>query len=310
LSCHAVTLTACNRKQENLMKKFMMTTALVAGSMGIAHAQDATTIFRTAPEASEIRASDLIGMRIYREEGEAMGEAYNGLQEGWDDIGEINDVILSRDGSVEAVLVDIGGFLGMGESQVAVDMQSIRFVSDDATDVDDFFLVLNAPREVFETAPMYDTSANGATGTLPADGASSDTAATTTTEVTDPNVANTATAAQTTIEGQATTGSGTMVREGWNEVAAAEITSETLTGATVYGPDDQSIGEVSDLVLTADGQVQSAIVDVGGFLGMGEKPVQLDLSDLDIVREVDGDELRIYIAMTREQVEALPNYEG
>jgi sporulation protein YlmC with PRC-barrel domain len=285
----------------------------VAGSMGAAFAQDATTIFRTAPEATEIRASDLIGMRIYREEGAAMGEAYNGLQEGWDDIGEINDVILSRDGSVEAVLVDIGGFLGMGESQVAVDMQSIRFVSDDATDVDDFFLVLNAPREVFETAPTYDMSAMDGS-TMPVDDAA---------------VANEATAAQTTIDpnapattvdpnaqvtadatADATVDPNATVREGWSEVAATDLTSESLTGATVYGPDDQSIGEVSDLVLTDDGQVQSAIVDVGGFLGMGEKPVQLDLTDLDIVREVDGDEVRIYIAMTREQVEALPNYEG
>jgi sporulation protein YlmC with PRC-barrel domain len=295
------------------MKKFLMTTALVAGSVGSAFAQDATTIFRTTPEATEIRASDLIGMRIYREEGDAMGEAYNGIQEGWDDIGEINDVILTREGTVEAVLVDIGGFLGMGESQVAVDMNSIRFVSDDATDVDDFFLVLNAPREAFETAPTYDMSAMDGS-TMPVDDAA---------------VANEATAAQTTIDpnapattvdpnaqvtadatADATVDPNATVREGWSEVAATDLTSESLTGATVYGRDDQSIGEVSDLVLTDDGQVQSAIVDVGGFLGMGEKPVQLDLTDLDIVREVDGDEVRIYIAMTREQVEALPNYEG
>lgn len=271
------------------MKKYLMTTALLAGSLGAAFAQDATTIFRTAPEATEIRASDLIGMRIYREEGEAAGEAYNGLQEGWDDIGEINDVILSRDGTVEAVLVDIGGFLGMGESQVAVDMNSIRFVSDDATDADDFFLVLNAPRSVFETAPTYDMSA-------------------TTAPVEDPAVASTATAAQTTIEGQPATDG--VMRDGWSEVASAELTSETLTGATVYGPGDETVGEVSDLILTADGQVQAAIVDVGGFLGMGEKPVQLDLADLDILREDNGDDVRVYIAMTKDQVAALPAYEG
>ena len=311
------------------MKQFLLTTALVAGSVGAAFAQDSTTIFRTTPEATEIRASDLIGMRVYREEGDAMGEAYNGIQEGWDDIGEINDVILTRDGDVAAVLVDIGGFLGMGESQVALQMEAIRFVSDDATDVDDYFLVLNAPREVFETAPTYDMSA--------VDGAA--------TPVDDTAVANEATAAQTTVDPNATTAdpnvtaltdaattttidpnattvdpnatasadvnaeSTTNLPEGWNEVAATDLTSETLTGATVYGPNEESIGEVSDLVLTDDGQVQAAIVDVGEFLGMCEKPVQLDLNDIDIVRDADGDEVRVYVSLTREQVEALPNYE-
>jgi sporulation protein YlmC with PRC-barrel domain len=323
------------QKLETLMKQFLMTTALVAGSVGAAFAQDASTLFRTTPEATEIRASNLIGMRIYREEGEAMGEAYNGLQEGWDDIGEINDLILSREGEVQAVLVDIGGFLGMGESQVAVDMQSIRFVSDDATDVDDFFLVLNAPREVFETAPTYDMSAMDGTAT----------------GVDDPNVADTATAAQTTVDpnapmatdpnaqtsvdatgqttmdpnataadpnaqvatdttGQTTVDPNATQRDGWSEVAATDLTSESLTGATVYGANEESIGEVSDLVLTEDGQIQAAIVDVGGFLGIGEKPVQLDLTELDIVRDANGNEVRIYIGMTREQVEALPSYEG
>ncbi len=66
-------------------------------------------------------------------------------------------VILTRDGKVDAVLIDIGGFLGMGERQVALGMEAIRFVSDSATaeDLGDFFLVVNADRTILEAAPEY-----------------------------------------------------------------------------------------------------------------------------------------------------------
>lgn len=328
------------------MRKLLMTTALVAGSLGVASAQDANNIFRPAPEATELHASDFIGMRIYRLEGDVAADGYAGVQQDWDDIGEINDVIFSREGEVEAVLVDIGGFLGMGESQVAVDMKSIQFVSDSATDdADDFFLVLNAPRSVFETAPTYDMSSIDGTATdATVDGqATTDVAADTTapaadadaTANTDTTVAadTTAPAADATVDGAADTNvaadttapaadatvDGTMntdvaadttMRDGWTPVQAAELTSEQLTGAAVYGPDDQSIGEISDIVLTADGQVKGAVVDVGGFLGMGEKPVELDLSQVEILRQADGDDLRVYVSMTKEQVEALPEFEG
>ena len=63
-------------------------------------------------------------------------DEYAGVQDGWNDIGEINDVILTRDGKVHAALVDIGGFLGLGERQVALGMENIRFVSDSATAAD------------------------------------------------------------------------------------------------------------------------------------------------------------------------------
>lgn len=40
-------------------------------------------------------------------------------------IGDINDVIIGRDGSVRAVIVGVGGFLGIGEKEVAVEMERL-----------------------------------------------------------------------------------------------------------------------------------------------------------------------------------------
>ncbi|WP_297341510.1 PRC-barrel domain-containing protein [Pseudophaeobacter sp.] len=103
-----------------------MTTALIATGATAAFASNtATSPFREQAETMEIHASDFIGMRVYTAESDLSGDAYEGAQDDWNDVGEINDVVLSRDGMVNAVLVDIGGFLGMGEKPVALELDKL-----------------------------------------------------------------------------------------------------------------------------------------------------------------------------------------
>lgn len=282
------------------MKKFMLTTAILAGLSGVAYAQDtaATGMFRASPDAMELRASTFIGMRVYATEASIDAAEYNGMQEGWDDIGEINDVILSRDGSVDAVLVDIGGFLGMGERQVAVSMDAIKFVSDTATGdaPDDFFLVMTAARADLEGAPDY-IMGDSADAAMATEGTVAPDAA----MATDGTVAP-ATDTATMRE--------PMVRDGYMAAEAEYLTAEKLTGAKVYDANDEVIGEVGELVLTAEGQVSQTIIDVGGFLGMGEKPVALNLTDVDILRNDAGDDVRVYLTKTKAELEAMPSFAG
>ncbi|WP_444666868.1 PRC-barrel domain-containing protein [Cereibacter changlensis] len=259
-------------------------------------------MFRSAAEPMEIRASEFIGMRLYSSEAEIDADAYNGIQEGWEDIGEVNDVILSREGAAEAVLVDIGGFLGMGERQVAVDMGAIRFVADDATaeDLDDFFLVMNANKTDLEGAPEYMSPNETADAEATAPAARDTTATTMAPAATDPAMAPAG-------DGMTT---DAMTREGYVAFDNATLTAERLEGATVYDSTDASIGDVSELVLDASGQITNAIVDVGGFLGLGAKPVSLSLDQLQILQQDGGDDIRVYVPMTKEQLEGLPTYEG
>lgn len=298
----------------------------------------------------EIHASEFIGKRIYASEAAIEGDAYAGAQPDWEDIGEINDVILSRDGNVEAVLVDVGGFLGIGERRIAIDMASVRFVADDATaeDLSDYFLVMQAPRAAFEEAPAYawphdaamavdnaaENTAEAAANTAEAAGeaatdtaeAAADTAAaageaaTDTAEAAGEAAADTAEAAADTAaaageqaaeasENAAAAAREPIVRDGYAAPAAEDLNTEMLTGAKVYDANDEWIGEVSELLITTDGKITDAIVDVGGFLGIGEKPVQLNIGDIDILRKDDGSDLRVYVGMTKEQLEALPTYD-
>ncbi len=73
-------------------------------------------------------------------------------------------------------------------------------------------------------------------------------------------------------------------------------TAGDLRGLAVYDADGMDIGEIEELVMTADGVV--SVVSVGGFLGMGEKPVAIDLGALKpagdgvIISEMGGADIK------------------
>lgn len=275
------------------MKNLMLGTALLTVIALPAAGQD---VFRTQMDPVAITASNFIGKRVYAAEVAVDATEYSGVQEGWNDIGEINDVVLTRDGKVDSVLVDIGGFLGMGERQVAVGMESIRFVSDTATpeDLNDFFLVVTADKVMLESAPVFERSdvvpMNGATTT--ADGAATDPAIADGT-ATDPAMADTADGTVRSVDGYAA-------------VDIVGMTTEKLIGARVYGPDDSDVGEVSEVKLDGQGAASQVILDVGGFLGLGEKPVSLDLSSLDVMQATSDGSVRLYTKLTQDELKSLP----
>jgi sporulation protein YlmC with PRC-barrel domain len=68
--------------------------------------------FVTVPETGAWRVSDLQGKAVYDSEGTS--------------IGDIKDVLVSQNGSVNAVIIGVGGFLGIGEKNVAVNMSALQ----------------------------------------------------------------------------------------------------------------------------------------------------------------------------------------
>ena len=46
-----------------------------------------------------------------------------------------------------------------------------------------------------------------------------------------------------------------------------------LPGVAVYGPDNKKVGDVTDVLMDHDGKASGIVIDVGGFLGMGQKDV-------------------------------------
>ena len=105
---------------------------------------------------NDILASKLIGMRVYAVEADIDDtQAYPAdARKDWADVGEVNDVVLDWDGSIKAVVLGVGGFLGLGEKDVAIEMASLRKVRE-SNDANDWFLVVHSSKDMLTSAPAY-----------------------------------------------------------------------------------------------------------------------------------------------------------
>jgi hypothetical protein len=89
--------------------------------------------------------------------------------------------------------------------------------------------------------------------------------------------------------------------------APSGLLASNLIGTTVYSQDDQSIGDINDIILSQEGQATQVIVGVGGFLGMGEKDVVLDMSKLQIAATDDGN-VKVVTQTSQEELKNLPAF--
>jgi sporulation protein YlmC with PRC-barrel domain len=67
-------------------------------------------------------------------------------------VGEIVDVLVDRDGKIAALIVGVGGFLGMGEKDVAVPFNAVQFKTKDDNK---WYPVMNTTKDALKNAPGY-----------------------------------------------------------------------------------------------------------------------------------------------------------
>jgi hypothetical protein len=89
------------------------------------------------------------------------------------------------------------------------------------------------------------------------------------------------------------------------EVAEGYRVSE-LIGADVYNDEDDDIGEVNDVIMGKDKTLLAAILEVGGFLELGEWLIAVPFDSLEI--SDDGSKLTLK-GGTKEALKAQPQYE-
>lgn len=117
---------------------------------------DSSNQYYTDTNKMDLHASELIGSRVYATEAEINTDnTFDKADADWDDIGEINNLLVSRDGKINAVIVGVGGFLGLGEKNVALRMSELRFLKKSGDDADDYFVVVKSNKEQLEQAPEY-----------------------------------------------------------------------------------------------------------------------------------------------------------
>lgn len=105
-----------------------------------AHSTSAAYI--SSRPTNAIHADDLIGANV------------KSTQEDDGDIGSISNILLDRDGEAIGVVVGVGGFLGMGEKDVAVEWDSLDITQEDDGD---YVVRIDATQEALEGAEGYVT---------------------------------------------------------------------------------------------------------------------------------------------------------
>ena len=296
--------------------------------------------------ADGVLANNLIGQSVY-----------NGIGDDAENIGDINDLVISPEGDVQAVVIGVGGFLGIGEKDVAIEYDLLSWQERDGQE----WLVVETTADALKAQEEFDTAAyepqpadadvketkpataedlakapvekaDEEMAEAPAEEPMTEEQAAAPTE--EPKAEEQAAveteepmaeedkdkmaeapaaedkAVEETAEAPATddTKTAAIDRESLTEKPLGDISAEDFIGTTVYGANDENVGEIGDVVLTEDGKVDAVIVDVGGFLGIGEKEVAVGMDNLKFLSDEDG-ELYLYTDFTEEQLEAQAEYD-
>ncbi len=113
-------------------------TVAATGAMAESHATSDTTANAemTATHDNLIRSRDITGGTIYtvneaNDEGWNASTVYEEVGAEWNDIGEIEDVVLSRDGKMIGIVAEVGGFLDIADKHVMISIDDVNLVAVD-----------------------------------------------------------------------------------------------------------------------------------------------------------------------------------
>jgi len=129
-----------------MLNKFAMAATLVASLVGVAHAQQTTTSTGTVTVQGQVLntlpADSTTVTNYYKQ---------NVYDPSDTKIGEITDVLVGKDGKVEAFIVSVGGFPGVGEKDVAVPFSAVHGTEKNGK----WYLTMNSTKDALKAAHGY-----------------------------------------------------------------------------------------------------------------------------------------------------------
>ena len=218
------------------MRKVLLATtaatlAIFAGAVSVSAAAPQTHLLvAAANSAADVDVQKLIGRHV--------ADQRNAT------IGKVESVLVDNDGKAKFVIVDVGGWLGIGSREVAVRWDQLTFADNNEK------IILNATKEQLAALPAHRYPNAAGQGQVYA--YSDDVKA-------NPYLADSAADGKT----------------------AATIDLHKLIGRNITNG-SHTVGDINSVMTDKDGNVRYVVVGVGGFLGIGEKEVALPWKDLAI----------------------------
>lgn len=239
------------------MRKLLVTTTALAMTLFVgvdmARADSMTTPSVTVTGTADV-ANKMIGRTVVNTAGEK--------------VGEVESALIDGDGKVRYVIVGVGGFLGLGERDVALRWDQLTMADNDQK------IVVNVTKEQLAALPAHrfaDASSKGKVYAYDED------------LTTNPYLANDA---------------------GVTMATSGSVDTKKLIGRNIKNPAGDTVGEIQSVLVDEAGKVKYVVVGVGGFLGIGEKHVALSWDSLTISDNGEN----VVADVTKESLKGLPDY--
>ncbi|QQR37223.1 PRC-barrel domain-containing protein [Devosia oryziradicis] len=231
-----------------------------------------------------------------------LGETvFSSIEDSAEEVGTITDMVVTSGVGISAVVLSVGGFLGVGEKDVAVDFAQLEWA--ERQDGSRRWVLATTAEALAAAPPFAWADSEALTGEAPltpqeeeeqlVDG--------------DPNATD-IDPALTTDQAERPAITTPVDRTGFSDFDETGLSADDLRGIGVYGINDEQIGTIGDIVTNPDGSFDAIIVDVGGFLGLGAKPVAVGFDNLAFSADTFGNRY-LFLNTTREQLETQPAYD-
>jgi hypothetical protein len=92
-----------------------------------------------------------------------------------------------------------------------------------------------------------------------------------------------------------------------SEQKTDDMLASSIIGKPAVNSQDETIGDVNDLVTDRSGKIVAALIGVGGFLGIGEKDVAVRFEDLKLNRD-ENDNVKVTLNISKETLAQAPDY--
>jgi sporulation protein YlmC with PRC-barrel domain len=101
-------------------------------------------------------------------------------------------------------------------------------------------------------------------------------------------------------------GAPSVTKDGTPATVIDDREVEGILGKSVRSTAGEDMGRIVDVIVNRDGQVRAAVIDFGGFLGVGSRKIAVDWSALRF--PPDGKTDHVIVELTRDQVRLAPEY--
>jgi hypothetical protein len=271
----------------------------------------APSLAQTTPPISELEKSGLTPPTLLSQgysvhEGDVLvtqlinQKVFSSVADDAEEIGTITNMVVTSGIGVSAVVISVGGFLGLGQKDVAVDFAQLDWA--ERPDASRRW-VLGTTAEDLKAAPAFiwadSVAATGQPAMTPEEEAAQLVDG-------DPNAAP-VDPALTTDQPNAAAPAPMLHRANLVDVDETSLSADELRGIAVYGVNDEMVGTISELVKLTDGSVDAVVVDVGGFLGLGVKQVAVAFDNLSFSTDTAGARY-LFLNADLEQLMEMPAY--